>query len=253
MQAESIVVIVAVSLLILYVIASVIRARTRGIFPSWIPFILMFVGVLFLILVIFGGQEIQPYHWAEVLVLIGLLLVTAVYADSTAKMAKEMREERYSENLPVLVPKLIPKLPTQSYNLEHNEVDYLELTTGLKVKWHNVGTGVAINSRFSLWSVPFDNLPDKAQYFPPYEFKALRSGEHEEIDFSSLAIHEVININESYQPRLEAEYQDIHERKITTIQKFHIEEQNNSKKAFWGDLYFTINGRRLGQEVGKDD
>jgi hypothetical protein len=49
-----------------------------------------------------------------------------------------------------------------------------------------------------------------------------------------------------YQPRFEAEYQDIYERKITAVQEFRIDEQN--KRPSLGDLYFTINGRRLRKE-----
>jgi hypothetical protein len=58
-------------------------------------------------------------------------------------------------------------------------------------------------------------------------------------------------ISDEYQPRVEAEYQDIYERKITTVQEFRIDEQN--KRAFLGELYFTVNGRRLGEEITRHD
>jgi len=61
------------------------------------------------------------------------------------------------------------------------------------------------------------------------------------------------DIPEAHHPRLEAEYQDIYERKITTVQEFRIEEENGSKKAFVGELYFTVNGKRLGEEITSHD
>ena len=55
----------------------------------------------------------------------------------------------------------------------------------------------------------------------------------------------------SHFPPGEAEYEDIYERKIAAIQEFHIDEQN--KKAFLGELYFAVNGKRLGEEVIRND
>ena len=61
------------------------------------------------------------------------------------------------------------------------------------------------------------------------------------------------DIPKEYCPHLLAEYRDIYERKITTVQEFCIEEQNDYKRVILGDLYFTVNGRRLGEEVIKHD
>jgi hypothetical protein len=55
------------------------------------------------------------------------------------------------------------------------------------------------------------------------------------------------DLSEAYHPYLLAEYQDIYERIITTVQRFRIDEQN--RRAFLGELYFEVNNRRLGQEV----
>ncbi len=44
---------------------------------------------------------------------------------------------------------------------------------------------------------------------------------------------------------------DITRRKITTVQAFRIDEKN--KRAFLGELYFTVDGRRLGKEVARRD
>ncbi len=198
----------------------------------------------------------------NIIILFTLVLVTVVYAKRTAQMAEEMREQRYSESLPLLVPTLghlaTPDIapvitpPPRSQNLDPNEVPYesLQAGIGIKIVWHNLGKGVAINSRFSLWGAP---LPSgKVPFFPPRESQALESGGRKETDFGGWD-EQRFEKPERYQPRLEAEYQDIYERKITTVQKFRIEEQNNIKKAFLAELYFTVNGRRLGEEITQHD
>ena len=244
MQAESIVVIVAVSSLLLFVIASVVRARTRGIVPSWIPFILMFVGVLFLILVIFRGQELQPYHWAEVLVLVGLLLVTAVYADSTAKMAEEMKEQRYTETLPLLLPE-IPNI----VNAKDPRDAYSHLQNGVDVIWRNHGKGVAIDAEFYLRR----GRRIGGMVFPSsyHILTTIGIEGHKEVSFKEEWVGICQNQPEVFHPQLEAKYYDIYGRKITTVQELDIVK--GDKKAFLGTLYFTINGKRLREEVNQND
>ena len=98
-----------------------------------------------------------------------------------------------------------------------------------------------------------DSQSGKVLHLLPRELKALEIGGQKEIDFSApLALTSpVYDIPEGYIPRLEAEYRDIYERKITSVQQFRIDSQE--KKAFLGDLYFTVNGRRLGGEVAHND
>jgi len=61
------------------------------------------------------------------------------------------------------------------------------------------------------------------------------------------------DIPKAYHLRLKAGYQDIYEKNITTVQEFRIEEENGNKKAFLGELYFTVNGKRLGEEATRHD
>jgi hypothetical protein len=61
------------------------------------------------------------------------------------------------------------------------------------------------------------------------------------------------DIPEGYHPHLLAEYKDIYERDITTVQEFRIEKEQEYEKVSLGELYFTVNGRRLGQEVTRHD
>ena len=215
--------------------------------------------------VINTGQAIEST------VLFVLVCVTAIYtkraaetvdaakqqANASVKIAEETKEQRYSESLPLLVPHM-----TFTIQVDPNELDYglLQAGQGIKVMWCNVGKGAAINSRFSFYPIPTSS--GKAEFFPPCGLGALGVGGKKEVDFDKIFERywqqtKLLNdkgwhqISDEYQPRLEAEYQDIYKRNITTVQEFRIDGQD--KKAFLGELYFTINGRRLGEEVTHRD
>ena len=64
--------------------------------------------------------------------------------------------------------------------------------------------------------------------------------------------HQVWDISKERKPQLKAEYKDIYGRQIITVQEFRMTEDNGTKKAFLGELYFPVNGKRLG-EVEKND
>ena len=170
-------------------------------------------------------------------------------ADASAEMTKEVKEQRYSESLPLLVPTIIPTLRELAAN-EFVAYEALVSGNGIKVMWRNVGKGVAINSQVSFYTARTST--GKAWFFPPREFGALEVGGQKEIDYSKILndaqLHEISGI---YHPRLQAEYQDIYKRRITTVQEFRVDEQNRGISL--GELYFTINGKRLGEEVIRHD
>lgn len=171
-------------------------------------------------------------------------------AQASVKMAEETKEQRYSESLPLLVPDITRGWDTQG--LQPNEVpyDYSQTGVGMKLLWRNVGKGVAINSRFSFSTAP--TSPRKATFFPPRESGTVEVGGKKEVDYSEILDDgQLHDISDAYQPRVEAEYLDIYERKVTTVQEFRIDEQN--ERAFPGELYFTVNGRRLGEEITRHD
>lgn len=201
--------------------------------------------------ILYTTNRIDPAQTLEIAALTTLVLITAWYAKQTTIMAKEMREQRYKDSLPLLVPAATRRSVVGK--LDPNEIDYQTLQTGvgIEVTWHNLGKGVAINTRFSFWAAPLDSHPGKVLFFPPRESEALEIEGRKEIKFSDEWAGQWYDMPEAYYPRLEAEYQDIYERKITTVQEFRIDEQN--KRAFLGELYFTINGRRLGEEVTRHD
>ncbi len=260
-QTNSVLIVLGVSILLLiYFIIEIIqnhRIIKRRLFKrqriavSPLANLLIILGYIFFIYIVFSASEIKRADWAQILLMIGLVTITAVYASSTQKIAKETKEQRYAESLPLLVPDIIRGSITAK--TEPNEVEYRTLQTGvgIEVIWHNLGKGVAINSRFSFWSAPLDSHPGKVLYFPPSESTFLKIGGRKEIKIEKTWVGQWYDIPKAYHPRLEAEYQDIYERKITTVQEFHIDEE--AKTAFLGDLYFTVNGKRLGEELTQHD
>jgi hypothetical protein len=178
-------------------------------------------------------------------------------ADASVKMAEETKKQRYSECLPLLVPSIPPVFSTDELPYES-----LQSGIGMKVIWSNAGKGAAINSRFSFYPAPTSS--GKAEAFPSRRLGTLEVGGKKEVDFDKIFERywqqtKLLNdkrwhqISDEYQPRLEAEYQDIYERHITTVQEFRIEDHDNNKRAFLGELYFTVNGRRLGEETAQHD
>jgi hypothetical protein len=219
----------------------------------WISIWFCFFAIL-LACLIFLWQVITMAEAINLFLISALVLVTIIYAQRTAeiagatrKQAEEIKAQRYSECLPVLLVSITQK--TGGLNPDEHLYKILQTGTGATFEWANSGKGVAINARFSLWGTPLDSHPEKVLFFPPHESTALEVGTHEQIDFNHKG--EWFDKPAAYCPRLEIEYQDIYERKITTIQEFCIDKQN--KKACLGELYFKINGRRLGTEVTQHD
>jgi hypothetical protein len=165
-------------------------------------------------------------------------------ADASVRMAKETREKRYSESLPLLVPTIPPILNTDKLPYES-----LQSGVGMKVLWRNLGKGVAIHSRVSFETLPTST--GKATFFSPRNLGTVEVGGKKEVDYSEILddgqLHNISDAYQPYRPRVEVEYLDIYERKVTTVQEFCIDEQN--RKPFLGELYFKINDRRLGEEV----
>ncbi len=178
----------------------------------------------------------------------GIGKATKQQAKASVKMAEEMREQRYKDTLPLLAPTLL-SYPSE---IALDVVSYEALQSGdrIRVMWRNVGKGVAINTRFSFWSAP--TSPEEASFFPPRESGTLQVGGIKIVDYrEKQSDRQLCDISDKYCPRLVAEYRDIYERKITTVQEFVLDKENN--RSFIGELYFTINGRRLGKEIKNND
>ena len=100
---------IVVALFCLIVIVDAINTYRKSSRLSLITFILLIVGVVFCIVMVYRGQELNGADWAQILLMIGLVTITAVYASSTArqaiasvKMAEEMREQRHGTVRPII-------------------------------------------------------------------------------------------------------------------------------------------------------
>ena len=188
-----------------------------------------------------------------------IVLITAVYAwrthaiskattqqaSASMEMARATREKMYCESLPLLVPTIPPVLNTDKLPCES-----LQSGAGFKVLWRSLGKGVAINSQVSFEALPTST--GKASFFPLRNLGTVEAGDKKEVDYAEILDDgQSHDITDTYQPRVEAEYLDIYERKVTTVQEFRIDEQ--SKKPFLGEIYFSIDDRRLGEEVADHD
>jgi len=206
-------------------------------------------------------------------ILMGLLvLVTGIYAwrtfciskatekqaEASGEMADEMAIKRHSDCQPVL----IPKIDTRVGQIPEEDVLYMILASGLggmrqrtpvgvTIRWHNAGKGVALNAAFSLIGTPLESQPNKVRFFTPTPNPrtALKVDEEKEVTFD--LEWKAVNMPDAYSPRLEADYQDIYERRLTTVQEFSFDR--GEEKAHLGELYFTVNGRRLGEETARND
>lgn len=137
-QANSILIILGVSILLLIcfireIIQGIRRRLTKRQRPavSPLPYILLMLGYIFFIYILFSASEIKRADWAQILLMIGLVIITAVYASSTHKMAEEMREQRVMSSRPVIIQKAIPTAVTGSGFSDQFEI-------------YNAGNGPAI-------------------------------------------------------------------------------------------------------------
>ena len=146
MSNEATIVLIAVGMLFLYVILNGIKTFRKHASFSWIPFILLIIGVLFLIVVLYRGQEVKGADWAQILLMIGLVTITAVYAYSTEKMAEEMKEQRYAAARPVIdIQRDIDVADVARQTLEANAALSEDTSHGLSCILHNIGVGPAID------------------------------------------------------------------------------------------------------------
>ena len=208
----------------------------------------------------------------QVILMALLVVVTSIYAwrtfaisnatrkqaDASVKMADEMAIKRYSDFQPVL----IPRIDTRVGQIPEEDVLYMILASGLggmrqgtpagvTIRWHNSGKGVALNATFSLIGTPLESQPNKVRSFTPTPNvrTALKVDEEKEVTFDLEC--KAVDMPDGYSPRLEAEYQDIYKRRLGTVQEFSFDR--GEEKAHLGQLYFTLNGRRLGEETARND
>lgn len=150
----AILIIVATILVLIILILTIVQNFRRK--PTIIgrtAIILLVMGLLFLTLLVFQGQELGAADWAQTLLMIGLVLVTALYAssaskqaDASVKMAEEMREQTIMSSRPWIIQKAIHEDEKQIRPIEDsfnpNYFSHFEI--------YNQGGGPAIELEISL-------------------------------------------------------------------------------------------------------
>jgi len=203
----------------IYVIA-LIRVRREGPIPKYITYQVLAIGLLFILYLVLHSREIEPADWAQILLMLGLVVVTGLYAfsafrqaNASVKMAKEMRVQRLSEAQPYLLLRLnLEKdvlLQWEDYNSERRPTEY-------PVTIHNAGKGPAINLWAALWhrGKTFF-VGDSKGYLAPNEewqvtISRLNTGIEEKEGWLP-QLSKVIKGNEA--GIIAVEYQDVHKRK----------------------------------------
>jgi hypothetical protein len=125
-ESMMILILIAVFMLLVVEIYEGITAFKKHAPFNLIPYCLMLLGILFAILVVKQGHELKVADWAQILLTLGLLVITATYAWSTEKMAKEMREQRVTTSRPFIIQraeqkKAVKKTITTDY-FSHFEI-----------------------------------------------------------------------------------------------------------------------------------
>ena len=103
-QANSVWIAFVITILVLvsYIVVAIKTFKKRRRIITPLTIILTVWGLLFFYYVAFVGSRIEPTGWGEIILLGGLVSITAAYAYSTGKMAEEMKEQRLGEARPYL-------------------------------------------------------------------------------------------------------------------------------------------------------
>lgn len=215
MSNEATIVLIAVGMLFLYVILNGIKTFRKHASFSWIPFILLIIGVLFLIVVLYRGQELKGADWAQILLMIGLVTITAVYAYSTEKMAEEIKEQRYAAARPKIdIQRDIDVADVARQTLEANAALSEDTSHGLSCILHNIGVGPAIDVH------SFIQHPERGRL--PWNFVTLAAGGKTERKNFSLK-------HENNRMALVAYYKDIYDQVFESSREVSIDKVGNAK------------------------
>ncbi len=122
---------IVVLIYLVFTIIQTIRKKRR--FVSQLNIILLILGLTFLIFLTYYASEIEGADWGQIILMLGLVIVTALYASSSVKMAEEMKEQRIMSSRPVIIQKAVP-------------LRFIDEDTGPSDNFHiyNAGNGPAI-------------------------------------------------------------------------------------------------------------
>ena len=104
---------ITILVLIYFVYAIIQTIRKKRSFVSQLKIILLILGLMFLIFLTYRANEIEGKDWGQIILMLGLVIVTALYAssaekqaDASVKIAEEMRKQRLSEARPYILLRL---------------------------------------------------------------------------------------------------------------------------------------------------
>ena len=207
--------IIAIVLVLVIFILSLVQSIRRQPTISLITVILLSLCLLFITVLVFYGDKITPADWPQILLMIGLVTITAVYARSTEKMAEETREQRYDTVRPVIdIYRDLANEDNEDKMREALEGTSGDASKGLSCVLKNIGLGPAIDVYSSIQN-PF-------------------SGERQRHEFGTLAIGEITSrlnislIHEDNPLALVAYYRDVYGRAFISIR-----EVSSDKKKGW--------------------
>lgn len=138
---QVIILIVVIVLSLTLSIGALRRAIREGFTRRRIAIFVSGLGILFITYLAYNLGKIQPSDWAQIMLMLGLVAVTGVYAlsaarqaDASVEMAREMREQR----LAMYKPYIMVKIEGSSRG------NYFALTMIVSLK--NEGHGSAMNA-----------------------------------------------------------------------------------------------------------
>ncbi len=158
----TIILIIATVILFMLYIIGLIKSRKAGSTGRRAAIPALTLGFLLCVYLVLNIREIKPADWAEIVLLFGLVVVTGVYALSTARQADaslRMAEEMRQQRRPIVVQKAVPFTV-----IPERGSDYFEI--------YNDGNGPAIELGIFLLGREKDRLIQKQR-----ETFFLRAGE----------------------------------------------------------------------------
>lgn len=124
---------IAVVVLIYFVFIIIQTIRKKRLrFVSQLNIVLLILGLMFLIFLTYHASEIEGADWGQIILMIGLVTITAIYASSTEKQADASLQMARQ----MVKPKLVPQLIRDATFSEEQSVSF-------NVMVHNDGQGPA--------------------------------------------------------------------------------------------------------------
>ena len=180
---------------------------------------MMILGLLFLLFLIYHASEIEGKDWGQIILMMGLVVITALYADSTEKMAQEMKEQRFDSARPIM--DVVPYFHGESAISAGLAAESGDYTWGLSCKLHNIGLGPAVD----------------VYSYVQFQRKSLR------IDFGTIATkdetkkEETLSVfQEDGHLVLKVYYKDIYGRNFESSRAVQIGEVTSSAESGLGPL-----------------